>query len=242
MHGPCCSDPSSCTGPEASCGDFWCNSNGEYGQAPENCTGCPVDCNPTGGSCCGDGICDGTESCGPCPSDCCTGTYGDYTCHDRQTCAENGNPGYCCNSGNGFCGISAGHCSSDVCISGPCCKAGLDCTGPSYACGDELCSADEDCIGCPTVCQAYTTVVLHVMSILLFADGVLFLLYQSVPFPLLSTVPSQCTNTIKSTAYESCYRIVVSVAFVATANVSSTRLAAHAPKTAAQTSAHSNAV
>ncbi|HEV8324180.1 MAG TPA: hypothetical protein VG389_21355 [Myxococcota bacterium] len=79
----------------------------------ETCSTCAADC----GTCCGNGICSGTETCSTCPSDC----------------------GACC--GNGVCG------GGETCSSCP-----GDCGACGPVCGDFSCSGGETCTSCPTDC------------------------------------------------------------------------------------------
>ncbi len=112
----------------------------------ENCTNCPSDCGdcPIGGYC-GDAICEATETCGTCASDCgsCSVGCGNGTCDGAETCSS-------CSSD---CGDCPGDCGNGVCDSGESCST-CDTDCGTCVCGDGECTGTEDCSTCATDCGA----------------------------------------------------------------------------------------
>ena len=107
----------------------------------ESCTTCSVDCGvcPT----CGNGVCDASETCSSCPRDCSVcASCGDGFCNGDETC-ENCAPdcGVCPSCGDGVCQAPKEDCFS--------CPA--DC-GKCKGCGDGLCTAPETCASCVVDC------------------------------------------------------------------------------------------
>lgn len=134
--------PNDCP-PASSCGDGICASaNGE------SCVTCPVDCGacpPATAPKCGDNTCNGKEHCGSCPLDC-------GAC-DKQCAPQIG------------AGCPGCACEADVCDEIPeCCDLAWDslcvmvCAEvgklkcPVDACGDGLCTGDEDTFSCKLDC------------------------------------------------------------------------------------------
>jgi hypothetical protein len=106
----------------------------------ETCTSCPLDC----GFCprCGDGTCDPTESCSSCPQDCgsCQ-TCGNGFCDNGENCLScPGDCGVCPSCGDGRCN------GTENCTNCP-----ADC-GQCVGCGDGHCSQNETCVSCPADC------------------------------------------------------------------------------------------
>ncbi len=119
------------------------------------------------GPACGDGTCNGTETCTTCAGDCgpCP-TCGDGTCNGAETCETcAGDCGACC--GNGVCDETeaCGTCAAD-CGACPTCGDGA-CTGSEACdtcaadcgacCGDGVCDGAEDCASCGADCGSCGT-------------------------------------------------------------------------------------
>jgi hypothetical protein len=107
----------------------------------ETCTTCSADCGVC--STCGDHVCEATESCTSCPQDCgVCATCGDGYCNGDETC-ENcaADCGTCQSCGDGKCQAPVEDCYT--------CPA--DC-GKCMGCGDGTCSASETCASCPQDC------------------------------------------------------------------------------------------
>jgi hypothetical protein len=110
----------------------------------ESCATCTADC----GACppaCGDGTCNGSESCATCSADCgtCPSACGDGTCNGTETCSS-------CKADCGTCPPACGDgmCNgSETCSS---CKA--DCGACPPACGDGMCNGTESCSSCAGDC------------------------------------------------------------------------------------------
>ena len=113
-----------------------CVALAESGQCGE----CPVPA-------CGDGWCNGDETCSDCPRDCgyCPGC-GDGLCLVGESCFN--------------CPLDCGACAGSICGDGQC-ESGESCTncatdcgacqgGPD--CGDEVCQPTESCFSCPGDC------------------------------------------------------------------------------------------
>ncbi|HEV8322883.1 MAG TPA: hypothetical protein VG389_14820, partial [Myxococcota bacterium] len=116
--------------------------------------GCVVVCGGTDGGAgsdggstfCGDGLCNGGESCMSCEQDCgmCPAGCGDGTCAPTETCAS--------------CDLDCGTCPA-VCGDGICDPVEEDCTSCSADCGtcpagcpDGSCTGGETCTTCPADC------------------------------------------------------------------------------------------
>lgn len=93
---------------------------------------------------CGDGLCEGTETCTSCHADCsafCSGTCGDHVCGTGETCST-------C---PGDCG-SCGSCGDGVCLVTESC---MNCPSDCHACGgcgDGICQGSDTCSNCPRDC------------------------------------------------------------------------------------------
>jgi N-acetylneuraminic acid mutarotase len=112
----------------------------------ETCQTCVADC----GVCCGDGLCrrDQGETCDSCRSDC--GCAGDEVCSADGRCVVACQPacdGRACGS-NG-CGGTCGVCPDDQI-----CNANGACVVIPANCGDGACNNGEDCATCPGDCGA----------------------------------------------------------------------------------------
>lgn len=132
-------------------------------------------CSPGGGTnSCGDGVCNGTETCSSCESDCqaCPEYCGDGTCNNGELCStcatDCGSCEYCgdnfCGGGEDCnnCGADCGSCAGPSCGNGSC-EAGewcgncsADC-GSCTSCGDGICNGSENCSSCRTDCGSCTS-------------------------------------------------------------------------------------
>ena len=128
-----------------------------------------VPCVGGGEDSCGDGLCDGGESCATCPSDCGACVCGDGTCSagECSSCPADCPNGCACND---TCEVgpaqdpSCGQCQADICAQDPfCCEQSWDdiCVGEAETicgqdcpsvCGDFNCEPDEDVTTCPNDC------------------------------------------------------------------------------------------
>jgi hypothetical protein len=111
----------------------------------DTCGNCGKDC----GDCavCGDGACNGEEACGTCAPDCgaCAPACGDAACNGSETCAV-------CTADCGECPpvCGDGECTGDE----SCATCAGDCGGCPTVCGDGDCDPTEGCAGCPGDCGA----------------------------------------------------------------------------------------
>ena len=116
----------------------WCGNGACDGD--ETCASCEADC----GACpfCGDGTCDADEDCSTCESDCGPCEWcGDGTCYADEDCST-------CESDCGPCEwCGDGTCQADE----DCASCEADC-GPCLFCGDATCSPPEGCDTCPADC------------------------------------------------------------------------------------------
>lgn len=123
----------------------------------ETCMTCPMDCGPCPASC-GDGTCQPSESCTNCPMDCgaCAARCGDSACNGSETCMT-------CPMD---CGACAPRCGDSACNGAETCSTcPMDCGECTARCGDNLCNGTETCTSCPgdcgacptTPCTGYTT-------------------------------------------------------------------------------------
>jgi hypothetical protein len=106
----------------------------------ETCENCPVDCGLCPG--CGDGKCIDGETCSSCPQDCgACATCGDGKCKSGETCLS-------CPQDCGVCpGCGDGKCTgTETCFTCP-----ADC-GKCPGCGDGICKPTENCSSCPMDC------------------------------------------------------------------------------------------
>jgi len=112
----------------------------------ETCENCESDC----GACpavCGDGICEGDENCSNCEIDCgaCPAVCGDGICEGDENCSN--------------CEIDCGACPA-VCGDGKCegdetcgnCEIDCGTCPPKIVCGDGKCEGDETCETCSEDC------------------------------------------------------------------------------------------
>lgn len=110
----------------------------------ESCATCAADC----GACpaaCGDATCDANEDCADCPVDCgaCAPGCGDDVCAADETCAQ-------CPRDCGACGAA---CGDGACVgTEDCGSCAADCGPCPEACGDGLCVGEEQCANCPADC------------------------------------------------------------------------------------------
>jgi hypothetical protein len=136
------------------CGDFntspTCGTAGQACCAGGSCSGV-LNCAANGvcvsriASSCGDGACNGSESCSDCPSDCgaCapadSGTWGcgDFRCNLGETCAT-------CPNDCGNCTTS----DSGVLVDRP-----VSVDSGTWGCGDFRCNLGETCATCPNDCS-----------------------------------------------------------------------------------------
>ena len=115
----------------------------------ESCMSCASDC----GACaptCGDGTCNSSETCTNCPTDCgaCTPRCGDGACNGSETCTS-------CPSD---CGACAPRCGDGTCNgSETCTTCPTDCGTCAARCGDGTCNGSETCTTCPTDCGTCTS-------------------------------------------------------------------------------------
>jgi hypothetical protein len=112
----------------------------------ETCATCEQDCGSCGNRC-GDGSCGGDESCSSCPTDCgaCGPSCGDGQCNGTETCDT-------CQQDCGSCGprCGDGQCNgTETCSSCP-----QDCHACAARCGDGVCDGGEGCQSCPQDCGA----------------------------------------------------------------------------------------
>ena len=111
----------------------------------ESCETCAEDCEPCPDPVCGDEVCNGTEGCASCPRDCgaCSDPVcGDGTCENPEDCRS-------CSVDCGACPVV---CGDGVCDPAEdCASCPWDC-GACPICGDGVCNGDDDCTGCPGDC------------------------------------------------------------------------------------------
>ncbi len=110
----------------------------------ETCVSCQMDCGPCAASC-GDGMCQSTESCTSCPGDCgaCAARCGDGACNGSETCTT-------CPSD---CGACAPRCGDSMCNGTETCSTcPSDCGACEARCGDSMCNGAETCSTCPADC------------------------------------------------------------------------------------------
>ena len=108
-------------------------------------------CAPTPPAC-GDGTCNGDETCETCPEDCgaCNDpsgqtipTCGDGTCNGDETCSS-------CPED---CGACPAECGDGICNGDETCSScPEDCGACPAECGDGMCNGDETCSSCPADC------------------------------------------------------------------------------------------
>ena len=128
-----------CCGSDTFCGDSRCSSGGN------SCTE-----TPSVGSCCGDGICEGSEDGANCAVDC-TGCSVNADCADGDSCTTD-----VCN--NGACSNTpiscddADACTADNCSLGVCSNDPVDCNDAD-ACTVDSCDSVGGCINDPISCD-----------------------------------------------------------------------------------------
>jgi hypothetical protein len=113
----------------------------------ETCDLCPDDCGACGPTC-GDGQCDAPEKCSTCPADC--GPCGPQ-CGDKQCTA----PTETCSTCPKDCGVCPASCGDGKCGGGENCQTCPDdCGNCPVVCGDQTCDAagGETCTTCPADC------------------------------------------------------------------------------------------
>ena len=94
---------------------------------------------------CGDGACEGDESCSSCPDDCgtCPSECGDTNCDADESCASCPDDcGPCASCGDGECN------GEENCVDCP-----SDCDASTCFCGDGVCTDSESCESCPGDCE-----------------------------------------------------------------------------------------
>lgn len=96
---------------------------------------------------CGDGMCNGTETCSSCAGDCgmCAARCGDGTCNGTETCMS-------CSRDCGMC-MSTPRCGDGMCNgSETCSSCSDDCGACPPRCGDGMCNGSETCTDCAQDC------------------------------------------------------------------------------------------
>ena len=154
----CADDPASCSACECgqpSGGDCGCDAACVAGDTccGNTCQACGF-CAPD----CGDGQCNGEETCQTCPKDCgeccgngvCDPGYGEDSCSCPTECPDD--PGSCsacqCGASGGVCS-----CAPDCVAKGTCCEDSCDgCGICPPICGDNICNGDETSCSCPGDC------------------------------------------------------------------------------------------
>ena len=109
------------------------------------------DCGPCTATRCGDGTCNGTETCSSCTMDChaCAAMCGDHTCNGTETCTS--------------CPADCGACMTPRCGDGTCngsetcTTCADDCGACPPMCGDGTCNGTETCSSCALDCGACGT-------------------------------------------------------------------------------------
>lgn len=137
----CSTCPADC-GACRTCGDRLCGPDGHGGSCGSCATG--QQCTSAGaciaGPRCGDGACNGTETCATCTMDCgpCPTSCGDHVCTTGETCAN--------------CPMDCGTCSASC----QTCSTAMTCTGGNV-CERRLCDGATVCV--PTTGTNCTTVI-----------------------------------------------------------------------------------
>jgi len=96
---------------------------------------------------CGDGSCNGGETCASCSTDCgtCGPICGDGSCNGGETCSS------CAND----CGVCGPACGDGTCNGGETCgSCSQDCGTCAPYCGDGSCNGSETCNSCASDCGA----------------------------------------------------------------------------------------
>ena len=114
-------------------------------------TGAPDSGTPDVGPSCGDGTCNGGETCQDCPSDCgaCPASCGDSVCGAGEDCLT-------CAADCGACPASCGNGKCEPALGESCKGCPTDCGGCPATCGNGKCDggAGESCQVCPSDCGA----------------------------------------------------------------------------------------
>jgi Family of unknown function (DUF6209) len=113
----------------------------------ETCETCAGDCGECPIEGCGDGECAGEEDCQSCPGDCgqCPAQCGDTDCNGDETCDS-------CPDDCGECPDSCGDQTCQPDLNETCQICPQDCGECPPECGDGECNGDEDCDTCLTDC------------------------------------------------------------------------------------------
>ena len=130
--------------------------NDTLGTITFNCTNCKVITDYLPQTCrsstsCGDGTCNGTETCDTCETDC-----GQCTPHGVEYCGN----GFCaptetCSTCPSDCGACAATCGDGTCnVNETCTTCPSDCGACAPTCGDNQCNGGENCNTCPSDCGA----------------------------------------------------------------------------------------
>jgi len=114
----------------------------------ETCDSCPQDCGECTGPVCGNGDCDAGEDCVSCEADCgaCGPVCGNGDCEAGEDCAS-------CEADCGVCGPV---CGNGNCEAGEdCASCEADCGVCGEVCGDSVCSGNngETCTSCAGDCN-----------------------------------------------------------------------------------------
>ncbi|MCP3682416.1 MAG: S8 family serine peptidase [bacterium] len=140
----------SCSDTECMVAEAYCDWEYGIGSTAYKVLPCPNGCED--GAClsevsCGDGLCNGDETCTNCPADCgvCAPVCGDGTC--------NGLEGENCFTCEQDCGVCAPVCGDGNCDANETCNScPADCGECRPGCGDGYCGATENCDNCKQDC------------------------------------------------------------------------------------------
>jgi hypothetical protein len=113
-------------------------------EGSETCSSCTSDCGICLTEWCGDGSCNNGENCGTCAGDCGTCSWcGDGSCQSGEDC----------NNCSGDCGACTGACGDGSCSGGEdCWSCSSDCGACTGVCGDGSCNGGETCSSCQSDC------------------------------------------------------------------------------------------
>lgn len=168
----CAKDCGMCAGKVSTyCGDNKCDSNENCAACPQDCGKCgdfacickadsyccnnkfDSTCNTACGKCaggpcpvvsCGDGLCNGGETCDSCSSDCGVCKCGDSVCTANEDCSK-------CAADCGACKCGDGKCTAGE----DCATCAGDCGGPCK-CGNGKCEPGETATSCAADCGVST--------------------------------------------------------------------------------------
>jgi len=153
----CPDDPEACSDCECGAGGGNCGCGADC-IADDTC--CANNCQLCGNCApaCGDGECNGEETCQACPDDCgdccgnglCEAQYAEDSCTCPEECPDD--PLSCSSC---ECGDSGGacSCSADCAADGDCCDNSCDACGVCPPqCGDGVCNGNENSCSCPDDC------------------------------------------------------------------------------------------